>query len=283
MSQSFSFLAFQQTGTKLEIIGPVDSTYVPLGHYMLFIMSKTNKSGEAGRPAAEAPIIRLKPKQQPPAPKPTPLIRRAAVEQHVRITLNMRNEQFMAEQERAPVIVGLTPVRPYDLDPCWADAYEALRNIKDIAAIRPKPSQEDSGAFVYLKDDIIPDVDVWQKQLKEVDGGSYQIRNIELTLSGVVTSRKVDDDEQLTLAPTSTRPLVVLAPFKADSKLEWDNVAKAAKQVTSEETCAYNNLLKTIAAHPSGLKLELSGRLQQHETGKYSLDVKSYIVRSGSA
>ena len=283
MNQSFSFLDFKQTGTKLEITGPVDSTYVPPGHYMLFVMSKTDKPGEAGRPAAEAPVIRLRPGGQLPAPNPTPLARRAAVEQHVGVTLNMRNEQVMAEQERPPVVVGLTPVCPYGLGPCWAGAYEALRNIKDIAVVRPKPSQEDSVAFVYLKDDILPDIDVWRKQLKEVDGGSYQMRGIELTLSGVVTSKKVGNDEQLTLAGTSTRPPVVLALFKAESKLEWDKEARATKPVTDEEAGAYTRLSKATADHPSGLKLEVTGRLQKHEAGKYSLDVKSFVVPSASA
>jgi len=49
----------------------------------------------------------------------------------------------------------------YGFGPCWAGAFEGLKRIKDIKVVRPVPDGEDSVAFVYLKEDILPDIDVW--------------------------------------------------------------------------------------------------------------------------
>ena len=284
-NQSFSFLTASQTGTKLEITIPTNSTYAPPGHYMLFVMSKeTTKDGDFdGIPAVEAPIIRLNLDPKTPFVKPGIPEKSSKLAMRMGVTLSMRHEQVVNEQDKPPVIVGLTPLCPYGLGPCWGGAYEALRSIKDIAVVGPKPSQEDSIAFVYLKDDILPDINAWRKQLREVDGGTYEMRGLGLTLSGVVNGQKDGGAEQLTLAGTSTRPVVVLAKFRAESKLEWDNGARKAKSVTDEEAGAYERLAKAVAEHPGGLTLDVTGTLQKHADGKYSLDVKSFVAPSLSA
>jgi hypothetical protein len=280
MNQAFIILDFTRNGNKLEINAPAHDTYVPPGHYMLFIMSKTDKAGEAGRPAAEAPIVRLKAAVHVPAPKPLALVGHSAGEQQVGVTLSMRNEQIIAKQERPPVVVGLTPVCPYGLGPCWAGAYEALRSITDIDVVRPKPSQEDSVAFVYVKEDVLPDIDEWRKQLKEVDGGSYQMRGLEVTLFGSVTSAEDSNGERITLSGPWKQSPVVLGAFGAESKIEWDHGKKTAKPITDEEAGGYARLVKAVTDHESGLKLEVTGRLHKLKDGKFSLDVKSFRIPS---
>ncbi|PQE20103.1 hypothetical protein CJF30_00001395 [Rutstroemia sp. NJR-2017a BBW] len=86
----------------------------------------------------------------------------------------MRNQKDVSEQEGPPVLVGLTPACPYGLGACWGGAYEALNNIKDIKTVLPRPNAAISAAFVYLHDDILPDINVWRKELFEVDSGTYQ-------------------------------------------------------------------------------------------------------------
>lgn len=284
MNQAFMILEFTQRGNELEIEGPAESTYMPPGHYMLFIMSATDNVGEVGKPAAEAPILRLKLKPELPIPAASrlrlELRRRTAAESQVGITLGMRNEQLIATQHRPPVVIGLTPVCPYGLGPCWAGAYEALRSIKDIAAVRPKPSQDDSVAFVYLKEDILPDIDAWRAQLKVVDGGAYQMRGLEVTLSGVVT--RTDGGEIELAGPWGQSP-VVLSPFGPGSTIAWDHRNKVARPVKEGETGAYANLAKKVVNYQSGLEVDMTGRLHKLEGGKFSLDVKKFTISSYGA
>lgn len=274
MNQSFQFLQFTTSGTEVTIEGPPNNSLAPPGHYMLFIMSKE------GVPA-EAPIVLLKPDGSIPLlpPKPPAVsTQNADSKTNVGVTLEMRNRKVISEQDRPPVVVGLTPTCPYGLGPCWGGAYEALNNIKDIETVRPRPSQTNSVAYVYLRDDILPDIDVWRKELQEIDGGTYTLRGIDITLTGVVTENK----GQLTLAGSSTRVEVVLKQFKADSKLEWDNVAKVPRPVTQQEASAYTQVYQMVADRSEGLTLQVTGRLQKGKNDTYSLDVKGFVEPNAS-
>jgi galactose oxidase len=274
MNQSFQFLNFTTSGTEVTIEAPKDHFMAPPGHYMLFLISNE------GVPAV-APIVLLRPDVdiplQPQLPPGLPT-QRAALESNVGVSLEMRNQKVCSEQEGPPVIVGLTPTCPYGLGACWGGAYEALDNIKDIKTVLPRPNADISAAFVYLHDDILPDINVWRKELFEVDGGTYTLRGIEITLTGVVNN----NGSKLTLSGTSTRPEVVLNQFKADSKLDWDNVAKVPKPLTKEETSAYYRLYQTVVSQPEGLSMQVTGRLQMDENNKYSLDVKGFVEPSKS-
>ncbi|KAM3077806.1 hypothetical protein ACMFMG_007128 [Clarireedia jacksonii] len=274
MNQSFQFLNFTTSGREVTIEAPNNHFLAPPGHYMLFLVSKE------GVPAV-APIMLLRPDVdipvQPQLP-PASLTRGAGLENNIGVTLEMRNQKAVSEQEGPPVLVGLTPTCPYGLGACWGGAYEAMNNIKDIKTVLPKPNSDISVAFVYLHDDILPDINVWREELFEVDGGTYTLRGIEMTLTGVVNN----NGSKLTLSGTSTRPEVVLNQFKADSKLEWDNVAKVPKPLTNAESSAYYRLYQTVVSHPEGLSLQVTGRLQMDENNKYSLDVKSFVEPSKS-
>jgi hypothetical protein len=277
MNQSFTFLNFTQDDSKITITAPTNTNLVPPGHYMLFVLNK------AGVPAT-APIIHLNPDSELPKPQPAALLtQHAAEEQHIGLNLRTRNETVVSEQGRPAVIVGLTPACPYGLGPCWGGAFEALQHIGDIEVVQPIPSQDDSVAYVYLREDILPDIDFWRSQLQKIDGGTYEMRGIEMTLTGVVTMKEGSPNKQLTLAGTSTRPNLDLAPFQADSKIEWDRVTKAPKPMSDDEAGAHAQLLKILAEHPLGLTLEVTGRLQKHDADKFSLDVRNFVVIDAAA
>ncbi|PQE33369.1 hypothetical protein CJF32_00006665 [Rutstroemia sp. NJR-2017a WRK4] len=274
MNQSFQFLKFTTSGTEVTIKPPENRYLAPPGHYMLFLVSKE------GVPAV-APIMLLKmdtPIDLGPQLPPASLTRGAASDNYIGVTLEMRNQKDISEQEGPPVLVGLTPTCPYGLGACWGGAYEALNNIKDIKTVLPKPNSAISVAFVYLHKDILPDINVWRDQLREVDSGTYKMRGIEMTLTGVVTK----NGHQLILSKTSTRPEVVLNQFKADSKLDWDNVAKMPKPLTNAETGAYSRLYQIVVSDTEGLEVQVTGRLQMDENKKYSLDVKDFVESSKS-
>jgi galactose oxidase len=272
MNQSFQFLNYTTNGTEITIEAPKNHYLTPPGHYMLFLISKE------GVPAI-APIVLLKPDVViPTLPQQPPLVLRKKVDlkHNIGMSLGMRNEKAISEQNGPPVVVGLTPTCPYGLGPCWGGAFEALNNIKDIDVVLPRPNQAISAAFVYLHNDILPDINVWRTELREIDSGTYTLRGIEMTLTGVVTK----SNGHLALAGTSTRSDVVLNQFQASSKLEWDNVAKVTQPVTQDEAMAYTKLYQRVASHPEGLKLQVTGRLQMDENKKYSLDVKSFVETS---
>ncbi len=99
----------------------------------------------------------------------------------------------------------------------------------------PSPTQAISVAFICLHDDILSDINVWRKELLEIDSGTYNLRGLETIFTGVVTKNR----GKLKLAATLTRSDVVLNQFRAGSKLEWNNAAKVPCPLTQEGASAY--------------------------------------------
>ena len=276
MNQLLIFLDFQREGSKVAVQAPANANLAPPGHYMLFVLNQQDVPSVAS-------IIRIKPASTPVPPKSAAVLaRRTAVEQHVEISLPALNEKIISEQERPAVIVGLTPVCPYGLGPCWGGAFEALQHISDVEVVRPMPNQADSVAFVYWRQDILPDIDLWRSEFQKIASGAYVMRGIEMTLSGVVTKKPLGTDEQLTLTSTSTRPELVLEPFQATSKIEWDKAVKAPKPRSNAEAGAYARLSAAVAEHP-GVAVQVSGRLQKHGANKFSLEVREFEVVNAAA
>jgi hypothetical protein len=277
MNQSLMFLASQQQSSEVTVQAPASANLAPPGHYMLFVLS------QQGVPSV-APIIRIKQASTPAPPKPAAfLAERTVVEQHVEVSLPALDEKIITEQDRPAVVVGLTPVCPYGLGPCWGGAFDALQRISDIEVVRPVPHQADSVAFVYLRQDILPDIDLWRSEFEKIANGAYVMRGIEMTVSGVVTKNQLGTDEQLTLASTLTRPELVLAPFQATSKIEWDMKAKAPRPISDAEAGAYARLSAALAEHPAGVALQVTGRLQKHGANKFSLEVREFEVVDAAA
>src|ERR1700753_3063382 len=91
-----------------------------------------------------------------------------------------------------------------------------------------------------IKQDVLPDIDVWRREFESVADKQYTMRGIELTLSGLVAKQQLCPEEQLSLTGTSTRPELFLAPFKAASKIEWDRHENVPKPVSEAEAGAYD-------------------------------------------
>ncbi|KAK3352195.1 hypothetical protein B0T25DRAFT_517523 [Lasiosphaeria hispida] len=287
MNQSLMFLTgFRQTGTNLIVPAPANANLAPPGHYMLFVLDRRGVPSvaciiriaetppAAATPAAATPAggspydmssDAIVVETGPPAPAPS-----------IQPTLGEHSERIMAEQSQPPVVVGLTPICPYGLGPCWGGAYDALRRIADIEVVNPVPNQADSVAFVYpKKGGMLPDIDMWRKELAQTVNSSYEMRGIEMTLSGVVTSA----NGRVTLVGTPARPQsLLLAPFKQASQLKWDIEAEAARPISDAEVGAYERLSEALAHCPAGaaVDVQVTGTLQKDGGGEFSLDVRDF-------
>lgn len=205
----------------------------------------------------------------------------AAATNQVAISNPERNVQIIIERNMPAVVVGLTPACPYGLGPCWGGASEGLKSINDVDVVRPVPDQANSVAFVYLKEDVLPDMDVWRSEFAKTANGSYSMRGIDMTLSGAVTMKRLGSDDVLTMTGTPTRPELILAQFQASSKIEWDRNAQVPKPVTAQETGAYALLCSLIADHPAGLTVQVTGRLHKHHANEFSVDVRDFQRMGG--
>jgi len=276
MNQSLTFLAFEQQISKVTVQAPANANLTPPGHYMLFVLN-----GQ-GVPSV-APIIRIKQASTQASLSPADVLaERTAVEQHVEVSLSALNEKIIAEQGRPAVVVGLTPVCPYGLGPCWGGAFEALQQISDIGVVRPVPNQDDSVAYVYLRKDILPDIDLWRSEFEKIANGAYFMRGIEMTLSGVVTRKHLGTDEQLTLASTPIRPELILTSSQETSKIGWDRKAKVPRPLSDAEARAYERLSAVLVEHPVGVPLQVTGRLRKHDTNNFSLEIREFKVANDS-
>jgi galactose oxidase len=282
MNQSFMFLDCKQQGTKVTVTAPVNKNLAPPGHYMLFLLNANNVPSKPTVNSNGVPnnIIWLKPQpksnnNQATAQPALRISRRNVVLNHGDHSLPELDSKIIKEQEanRPPVVIGLTPVCPYGLGACWGGALDALQRMADIDIVRPVPNQPDSTAFVYLKEDILPDLDAWRSEFEKTANGSYHMRGIEMTLSGAVQK----EGEQLVMDGNSTRPKLVLGPFKETSKIEYDMWKKVDREMSPDEAGAYDKLSAAIAGH-SGAKVVVTGRLQKHGAGDFSLDVRAFKI-----
>lgn len=283
MSQSLIFLVPDQHGTKITVHAPENSNVAPPGYYMLFVLN------EKGVPSI-ARMVCLARHGTVPAKIPKSKAKhahRTARPKDYKLSLPARNEKIMAEQDRPAVAVGLVPACPYGLGPCWGAAFDALQHISDIDIVRPVPDQENSIAYVYLKDDVLPDIDKWRHEFEKTANKLYHIRGCELTISGAVTKHHLGTDEQLVMTATPTRDEVSLTPFYASSKLEWDRIAKAPIEAVEAEVTAWARLsarLGDIALARKArfvqewpIAVQVTGRLHKHGHKRYSLDVRDFV------
>ena len=275
MNQSLMFLEpFTPASPTIMVPAPANENRAPPGHYMLFVLNNVGVPSEAW-------IVRVAPtpaKASKPSMRVADIAQHTAVAKQVQPTLLEHNERIITEQARPPVVVGLTPVCPYGLGGCWGVAHDALQRLSGIEVIRPVPDQADSVAFVYLQQDILPDVDVWRSEFEKATNKGYDMRGIEMTVSGVGTKRLSGANEQLTLAGTSTRPQLILAPFQAISQLKFDMTAQTPRPIIDAEAGAYKRLSATLADHPTGVTVQVTGTLQKQGANEFSLDVRDFEV-----
>jgi galactose oxidase len=274
MSQSLTFLTFQQEATKVNITAPAPGK-IPPGYYMLFLLNRD------GVPSI-APIIRIGASGPISINLDRPdahfVFRTARPKDHA-LNLPSLNDKIAAQEGREPVAVGLTSICPYGLGPCWGGAFAALQRIKDIDVVRPVPDHDNSIGFVYLHEDVLPDIDVWQSEFEKVAHQSYDMRGIDMTISGLMKTVETSPEQppQLIMAATPARSEVVLAPFQESSNLKWDRVAKASKPITEAEANAFTRLVEATADVGKDVTVQVTGRLHKNG-GKFSLDVRDFKV-----
>jgi hypothetical protein len=99
------------------------------------------------------------------------------------------DEAVRAQATGTHITIGLTTKCSYGLGACWAGAYEALRELNGVAAVRPIANTEDSTAEVYLRDEGLPDLSNWTRQFAYRANRSYDFRGVEVTLIGTVRSQ----------------------------------------------------------------------------------------------
>ncbi|KAM0722100.1 hypothetical protein Q7P37_001541 [Cladosporium fusiforme] len=277
-SQSVYFQPFSSVTGTFQVTPPENRNVATPGYYMLFFVK------EDGRPS-EAAMIKLlaeRTDKENTLSKPIAGFKPSSkLSAQVPHSLAQLDEKVIKEQDRPAVKVGLTAVCPYGLGSCWAGAFEGLQGIEDVDVVRPLPDQANSVAYVYLKEDKLPDLDVWRKELAKTAGGAYDMRGIELTITGTVTEKLVDGKERLVLSGTTTRPEVLLEPFKATSKLERNHKARTLKPVSDHELSAYASLVAIAARHVEELRVKVTGRLHKHGEKEFCLDVKEFYVVDG--
>jgi galactose oxidase len=121
---------------------------------------------------------------------------------------------------------------------CWGGAYEALKKLKGVAAVRPIPNAEHSTAEVYLDDQSLPDLDRWPEEFAQTANGSYDFRGVEVTILGTLR----EQDGRLQLIGPSVGTTISLRPLSRGSKLQWDRYAKKPMDASLDELGAYASL-----------------------------------------
>jgi hypothetical protein len=186
------------------------------------------------------------------------------------------DEKMALDAGKPPVVVGITPGCPYGIGACWGGAFDALQQLDGIKDVRPVPDSRDSTAFVYLKEDTLPDIDAWREQFTKVANGSYVLRGIEMTLKGAVT----ESFGLLTLPSSDSRPDVVLAPLQALDKIQWDTATGANQAMTDDEGFAYARLSAELNGKSVGSEVEITGPIKKND-GEFFLEVRSFqLVRA---
>ncbi|KAK3317950.1 hypothetical protein B0H66DRAFT_515932 [Apodospora peruviana] len=285
MNQSLMFLeGFSQEGTNLTVPAPANANLAPPGHYMLFVLNK-QRVPSVGR------IMRIASSSSAStsissSSSSSKLMAVVASKPPAQPHLAEQQERIMAERDRPPVVVGITPVCPYGLGPCWGGAHDALCRMSDIDVVCPVANQADAVALVYLKqEDLLPDIDAWRKEFAQTVNGSYEMRGIETTVSGVLSSkaRSGDSEEQMTLT-LAAGPQLRLAPFRQHSQLKWDITTRAPRPISDAEAGAYQRLAEALAAMDSAaqgvMPVRVTGTLHKlrdgDSSGKFCLDVRDF-------
>jgi hypothetical protein len=260
MDQRINFLAFRPASSGLTITAPEDPDICPPGHYMLFLLNKAKVPSVAQilRVAAPAGAHRLAMFQFAGA------ARAQAVPAEVQMTTAELDAKITSDAPGTRAAVGLTSRCPYGLGACWGGAYEALQKLDGVEAVRPIANAADSTADVYLRGDVLPDVDRWAQQVRSVANGSYDFRGIEVSVKATLKA----EGGGLTLGgPMIGRP-VTLAPLEQGEKIQFDRPSGAAKPATADELTAYQRLVTRYReAGAAELPVRVTGPLKMGNGG----------------
>ena len=164
---------------------------------------------------------------------------------------------------------------PFGNAACWGGANEALRSLEGVQYVDPVPDGDSSTATVYLADDRLPALDHWDDQFRGMVHQTYQLRGVEVTLTGIIEAR----NGVFVLAGAGRRPPVELVPLAPGGKVQWDPAAQAPQAAGPGEAAAYGTLAR--AAEAAGARpLTITGPLHQAQAG-YRLEVRLVDLPGG--
>jgi galactose oxidase len=269
-NQRINFLAFQAGAGKLTITAPADGNVCPPGHYLLFVLNQKKVPSEAAivqitvGPAAaliENVAARV-------SVSPFPVLKQKTV-------LEL-DADIQAKEKQPPVVVGVTAGCPYGISACWGGAYESLNHLNGVRLVRPVPNADDSTAYVYLKHNGLPNLDVWPSEFARMANGTHVFRGVEVTVTGVVST---SSSGSLLLEGNDTRPPLVLSPIEAADKIQWDATKSAPQSLEPVEQNAFSRLLEEVKDARGSVEATITGPLKKDGSDFY-LEVREFRVGS---
>jgi galactose oxidase len=264
--QRINFLSFQVEGEALAATAPPDANACPPGHYMLFIVNQQGVPSVAEIIQVTAPAA-AQPKAVPPQPGAVAAEAAHASRQAPEDAFALR-ASVGAAARGTRVVAGITGICPYGIAACWGGANEALRSLEGVQYVDPIPDGDRATATLYLEDDRLPALDHWDHQFRQMVRETYQLRGVEVTLTGTVEAR----NDMLVLVGQDDRPPVELLPLDPDSKIQWDPAAQGPQAAEPAEASAYETLsrsTRTLGAR----RLTVTGPLHRTQAG-YQLQVR---------
>jgi hypothetical protein len=166
------------------------------------------------------------------------------------------------------VVAGITGICPYGIAACWGGANEALRSLEGVQYVDPIPDGDTSTATVYLEGNGLPALDHWEDQFREMVHQTYELRGVEVTLTGAIETR----NRALVLAGDDRRPPVELVPLAPGGKIQWDPTVRGPQAAELGEAAAYDMLARS-AGDVGTRPLTVTGPLHQTHAG-YHLQVR---------
>jgi galactose oxidase len=147
-----------------------------------------------------------------------------------------------------------------------------LLRLSGVETVRHLANSYDSTADLYLKDDTLPDLDLWRKEFAETANASYVLRGIEMTLEGAVREK----GGQLTLVVKGERTAVLLAPLNAGDKVQWNIATHQNWPMLPAEQNAYQDLKQRMRTGPPRT-VTVTGPLVKNPNG-FVLEVRQFAV-----
>jgi hypothetical protein len=265
-NQRMNTLAFKKGQGTLTVTAPENANVCPPGHYMLFavndegVPSIGHIARISARQAAALAGVRSSPMRYPVfnAARPSPV----------------EKDALIVKSATQPVVtVGITPTCLYGLAGCWGGAKGALRRLTGVETVLEEANAYSSTASLFLKNDGLPDLDVWRREFAHIANASYTLRGIEMTLSGVVEQ----PDGLLRLVGNVNRPSVLLSPLKASNKIQWDFATKSNWPLEPDEETAYSRLKQRLKDHEPPNLVTVTGPLLKDEDG-FVLEVRTFAA-----
>jgi hypothetical protein len=269
-NQRFNLLDFQAGAGKLTITAPANGNVCPPGHYLLFVLNQKKVPSEAviiqitaGAAAALSASAAAKAvaNKFPVLKQKTPLELDADIQ---------------AKEKQPPVVVGVTAGCPYGISACWGGAYESLNHLHGVRLVRPVPNADDSTAYVYLKHNGLPDLDVWPSDFARMANGTHVFRGVEVTVTGLISASSLGS---LMMEGNDSRPPLLLSPIEAADKIQWDVAKRAPQSLDPLEQNAFSRLFQEVEDARGSLKATITGPLKKNGNDFY-LEVREFAIGS---